>query len=96
MITFTLFSCTSLSDKGANVLLKDTKREVPQNCNFVKYVESVSSKSDFSSSLALAKIRLRNEAGELGADLVVVTKTAESSLLVGSVVIGGDAYNCAF
>ena len=94
IVTFVVSSCTSLSNQGANVILLDTPSQLPKDCSFIKYVESASAQDDFSSSFAVAKIRLRNEAGENGANYVVINKTNESVLFIGSAVVGGKAYIC--
>jgi hypothetical protein len=93
IVTLAVSSCTSLSNQGANVMLLDTNSQLPKDCSFIKYVESASAQDDFSSSIAVAKIRLRNEAGEISANYVVITKTNES-IFIGSAVVGGKAYIC--
>lgn len=96
VLVFTILmvsSCTSLSNKGANVLLVDSRDHLPKECSFIKHVESAASKSDISSSFAIAKIRLRNEAAEENANYVVISKMSDG-LFLGSAVIGGDAYRC--
>jgi hypothetical protein len=93
IVTLAVSSCTSLSNQGANVMLLDTNSQLPKDCSFIKYVESASAQDDFSSSIAVAKIRLRNEAGETSANYVVITKTNEG-VFIGSAVVGGKAYIC--
>jgi hypothetical protein len=93
IITLAVSSCTSLSNEGANVLLVDTNIQLPKDCSFIKYVERAAAQDDLSSSFEVAKIRVRNEAGNEGANYVVITKKSEGVFL-GSGVIGGKAYRC--
>jgi|GEM_PF-4461242 len=93
VITLAVTSCTSLSNEGANVLLVDANIQLPKDCSFIKQVERGAAHDDFSSSLEIAKIRLRNEAGKANANYVVITKKSEG-IFLGSVVIGGKAYEC--
>lgn len=88
-----LSACTSLSPNGANVMLVNTPMELPKNCNFIEYVEGAGAQDDLKSAFQVAEIRLRNEAGKINANHVVVTKKSEVFPLTGAIV-GGKAYRC--
>lgn len=94
LMTFTIFACTTLSPKGAEVVLLDAATQLPSNCSFVTNVESAAALDDFASSITLAKVRLRNEAAEANANYVVISNISESFLFVGSAIVGGKSYLC--
>lgn len=79
-----LTGCTSLTEEGSKVSISHT---VWQGCRFVASVQGqeTDSKSDFA---------LRNKAGKLGANLVVVTEFANHGLIYGKIPSKGDAYKC--
>jgi hypothetical protein len=49
IITLAVFSCTSLSNEGANVLLVDANLQLPKDCSFIRYVQSAAAQDDLSS-----------------------------------------------
>lgn len=81
---FFLSGCSSLTEQGSKVSISHT---VWQGCRFVSSISG--SETDSNSDLAL-----RNKAGKLGANLVVVTGYANHGILYGQIPSKGDAYQC--
>lgn len=84
LVLFNLAGCTSLTEQGSKVSISHT---VWQGCRFVASINGAD--TDSNSDLAL-----RNKAGSIGANLVVVTGYANHGLLYGEVPSKGDAYQC--
>ncbi|MFB6306082.1 MAG: hypothetical protein ABEH43_03690 [Flavobacteriales bacterium] len=66
---FTLVSCASLSTQGAKVSIVEEKHLIPYEC---KSLGKVTASPPYWTS-STYKIKLRNQAGKLGADMLLIT-----------------------